>query len=151
MSYACRKQNWSTLYPWVTTDVPTMTATANRWGGIQISCHVEESWSTSRRDSTTRWFESTRTSKPSQSKWLGGASVTILSVYIPCNNHLTTRDLSNLIRDIRGQILITGDFNGHNYMWGSHDVDTPGEIIERFTDKHNLCILNDGTHTCLKP
>ena len=61
---------------------------------------------------------------------LGGAPVTILSVYIPGNNHLTTRDLSNLIRNIRRQILITGDFNGHNYMWGSHDVDTQGEIIE---------------------
>ena len=38
-----------------------------------------------------------------------------------------------------------------NYLWGSHDVDTRGEVIERFTDKHNLCILNDGTHTYLKP
>ena len=36
---------------------------------------------------------------------LGGASITILSVYIPGNNHLTTRDLSYLIRNIRGQIL----------------------------------------------
>ena len=44
---------------------------------------------------------------------LGGTPITILSVYIPGNNHLTTRDLSNLIRNIRGQILITGDFNGH--------------------------------------
>ena len=82
---------------------------------------------------------------------LGGTPITILSVYVPGNNHLTTRDLSNLIRNIRGQILITGDFNGHNYMWGSPDADTRGEIIERFTDKHNLCILNDGTHTYLKP
>ena len=82
---------------------------------------------------------------------LGGTPIIILSVYIPGNNHLTTRYLSNLIRNIRGQILITGDFNGHNYMWGSPDVDTRGEIVERFTDKHNLCILNDGTHTYLKP
>ena len=82
---------------------------------------------------------------------LGGTPITILSVYIPGINHLTTRDLSNLIRNIRDQILMTGDFNGHNYMWGSHDIDTRGEIIERFTDKHNLCILNDGTHTYLKP
>ena len=36
-------------------------------------------------------------------------------------------------------------------MWGSPDVDTRGEIIERFTDKHNLCILDDGTHTYRKP
>ena len=34
---------------------------------------------------------------------------------------------------------------------GSRDVDTRGEVIERFTDKHNLCILNDGSHTYLKP
>ena len=82
---------------------------------------------------------------------LGGAPITILSVYIPGNNNLPTRDLSHLIRNIKGQILILGDFNGHNYLWGSHDVDTRGEVIERFTDKHNLCVLNDGTHTYLKP
>ena len=28
-----------------------------------------------------------------------------------------------------------GDFNGHNYLWGSHDVDTRCEVIERFTDQ----------------
>ena len=61
------------------------------------------------------------------------------------------RDLTHLTRNIRGQILITGDFNGHSYLWGSHDVDTRGEVIERFSNKHNLCILNDGTHTYLKP
>ena len=77
--------------------------------------------------------------------------VTILSVYIPSNNHLASRDLTYLTRNIRGQILITGDFNGHSYLWGSHDIDTRGEVIARFTNKHNLCILNDGTHTYLKP
>ena len=82
---------------------------------------------------------------------LGDTPVTILSVYIPSNNHLTSRDLTYLTRNIRGQILITGDFNGHSCLWGSHDVYTRGEVIERFTDKHNLYILNDGTHTYLKP
>ena len=57
----------------------------------------------------------------------------------------------HLLRNIRGQSLIMGDFNGHNYLWGSHDAGNQGEVIERFTDKHNLCILNDGTHTYLKP
>ena len=81
---------------------------------------------------------------------LGDTLVTILYVYIPSSNHLTSRDLTYLTRNIRGQILITGDFNWHSYLWGSHDVDTRGEVIERFTNKHNLCILNDGTHTYLK-
>ena len=66
---------------------------------------------------------------------LGDTPITLLSVYISGNNHLTTRDVSNLIRNIRGQILITRDINEHNYMWGSLDVDTQGEIIEWFTDK----------------
>ena len=82
---------------------------------------------------------------------LGGAPITILAVYIPGNNNLTTRDLSHLMRNIKGQILILGDFNGHNYLWGSHDVDRRGEVIETFTDKHNLCVLNDGTHTYPRP
>ena len=46
---------------------------------------------------------------------LGGSPVTILSVYTPSSDHLTTQDLSRLIRGLNGQILITGDFNGHSY------------------------------------
>ena len=43
------------------------------------------------------------------------------------------------------------DFSGHNYLWGSHDVDTQGDVIEKFTDKHNMCVLNDETHSYVKP
>ena len=82
---------------------------------------------------------------------MGHTPVTILSVYIPSSNHLTSRDLSYLTRIIPDQTLIQGDFNGHIFLWGSHDVDTRGEVIEIFTDKYNLCVLNDGTHNYLKP
>ena len=40
-----------------------------------------------------------------------------------------------------GQILMTGDVNGHSYLWGSHDVDIRGEVIERFTDK-TICVFS---------
>ena len=53
---------------------------------------------------------------------MGDTPVTILSVHIPSSNHITSRDLSYLTRNIRGQILTTGHFNGHSYLWGSHDV-----------------------------
>ena len=82
---------------------------------------------------------------------LGGTPVTILSVNVPSSNHLTSRDPTYLTRNIRNQILIKSDFNGHSYLWGSHDVDTRGEVIEIFTDRHCLCIFNDGTHTYPKP
>ena len=82
---------------------------------------------------------------------LGGSPVTILSVYIPSSDHLTTQDLSRLIRGLNGQILIIGDFNGHSYSWGNLNNDTRGDVIERFTDRNILCILNDGSPTYLKP
>ena len=47
---------------------------------------------------------------------LGDTPVTILSVYIPSNNHLSSRDLTYLTRNIRGQILMTGDFNAQLFM-----------------------------------
>ena len=82
---------------------------------------------------------------------LGGTPVTILSVYSPSSEHLKTQDLSRLLRGLNG-ILITGDFNnGHNYSWGSLKNDTRGGVVERFTDRKNLCILNDGSPTYLKP
>ena len=42
---------------------------------------------------------------------------TILSVYIPSNSHLTSRDLTYLTRNIWGQMLIIGNFNGHGYLY----------------------------------
>ena len=39
--------------------------------------------------------------------------------------HFTTRDLSNMIRNIRGQILTTGDFSIYNYL-GAVTMLTPG-------------------------
>ena len=71
---------------------------------------------------------------------LGDAPITILSVYIPGNNHLTIRDLSHLIRNIRGQVLIMGDFNGHNPLWGSHDVDTRGEVTDSLIN--TICVFS---------
>ena len=82
---------------------------------------------------------------------LGGSPVTILSVYTPSSDHLTTQDLSRLIRGLNGQILITGDLNDHSYSWGNLNNDTRGDVIERFTDRNNLCILNNGSPTYLKP
>ena len=127
-----------------------MTAITNHWGGILTSIHVEESQSIKNKDCTKLVQIDSHLQAVAVHVIPGGwRPVTIFSVYILGNNHLTTRDLSYLIMKIRGQILVTVDFNGRNCL--CHDVDTGGEVIERFTEKHNLCTLNDGTHTYLKP
>ena len=71
----------------------------------------------------------------------------------PCHNnfYLYTKFRSRLIRGLNGQILIKGDFNGHSYSWGNLSNDTRGDVIERFTEKNSLCILNNGSPTYLKP
>ena len=44
-----------------------------------------------------------------------------------------------------------GDFNGHNFIWGSDDVNDKGRIIEDFINKNNLCLYNNKTPTNLHP
>ena len=36
--------------------------------------------------------------------------------------------------------LLLGDFNGHNFIWGSDDVNDKGRIIENFINKNNLSL-----------
>ena len=75
--------------------------------------------------------------------------ITIRSVYTPSSEHLTTQDLSRFSRDLNGHIIITGDFNGHNYSWSSLSNDIKCDVMGRFTE-NNLCILNNGSPTYLK-
>ena len=73
---------------------------------------------------------------------LGGAPITVLSVYIPGNSHLTTRDLSYLVRNIRGQTLVMGDFNGHNYLLGAVMMLIPGVKSLRDSQINTICVFS---------
>ena len=44
-----------------------------------------------------------------------------------------------------------GDFNGHNVIWGSDNVNERGRTIENFINKNNLCLFNDNKPTYLHP
>ena len=44
-----------------------------------------------------------------------------------------------------------GDFNGHNFIWGSDDVNDKGRIIENFINKNNLSLYNNKIPTYLHP
>ena len=44
-----------------------------------------------------------------------------------------------------------GDFNGHNVIWGSDNVNERGRTIENFISKNNLCLFNDNKPTYLHP
>lgn len=77
--------------------------------------------------------------------------IQICNIYYPNSQELSTQNLSNLINQMSNTNIIVGDFNGHNYIWGSRKTDRRGKKIENLIDHHELVLLNDGsaTHFCV--
>lgn len=73
--------------------------------------------------------------------------LTILSIYIPPNQSISSRDLNECLINIQTPVMLTGDFNGWSPLWGSSDTNPRGKIIEDFILANNICILNDGSNT----
>ena len=77
--------------------------------------------------------------------------ITFCSVYIPPNFSLHSRQLHSLLLQLPSPYILVGDFNGHNILWGCNKTNSRGEIIEDFMANHNLCLMNDKSHTYLHP
>ena len=58
--------------------------------------------------------------------------ITVCTIYLPPNNSIQLHDLNNLIMQLPSPFIILGDFNAHNPLWGSPDVNTRGQLIEDF-------------------
>jgi len=76
---------------------------------------------------------------------------TVCSLYISPNTQITLNELNNLYNQLPSPSIILGDFNAHNPIWGSAQMNNRGKIIEEFINTNNLCILNDGSNTYLHP
>ncbi|KAG5886320.1 hypothetical protein JTB14_034783 [Gonioctena quinquepunctata] len=50
----------------------------------------------------------------------------------------------NILKTTKGELLVTGDFNSHNPIWGSERLDQRGRIVEEVIDEYNLVLLNTG-------
>ena len=73
--------------------------------------------------------------------------ITVCTIYLPPNDNIHQQDLNNLIMQLPIPFILLGDFNAHNPLWGSHDVNTCGHLIDDFITGNSLCILNDGSNT----
>ena len=74
---------------------------------------------------------------------------TICSIYAPPNKNIDISDLEHLLTQIQGPVMILGDFNSHNPLWGSEHLTPKGRLIENFISKNDLCLYNDGSYTFL--
>ena len=74
---------------------------------------------------------------------------TICSIYCPPNNYIDSNDLEHLLSQIHGPVMMLGDFNSHNPLWGSDHITPKGRVIENFISQNDLCLFNDGSYTFL--
>ena len=73
--------------------------------------------------------------------------ITICSVYYSGLHDLTTQSLKLLFEQLPLLILVFGDLNGHDQMWGSVQTDRRGQIVEEAINQCNFNILNNGEST----
>ena len=75
----------------------------------------------------------------------------LCNIYLPGSNFVSQNEIENIIQQFDSPFMLVGDFNCHNYIWGSNRVDRRGRIVEDIVDNNNLIILNsqEPTHFSL--
>ena len=74
---------------------------------------------------------------------------TLCSIYAPPNKYIDLSELQHLLSQIQEPVMIVGDLNAHNPLWGSDNQTPKGKVMETFISQHDLCLYNDGTNTFL--
>ena len=49
-------------------------------------------------------------------------TISICSIHIPPRSKLVEKDLDEIVNQLPTPFLLLGDFNGHNFIWGSDAV-----------------------------
>lgn len=78
---------------------------------------------------------------------IGRYVFTTCSIYLPPGVAMPLAELRQLISFLPPPILVLGDFNSHNVVWGCEDTSARGRTLERLVNDESLCILNTGDRT----
>lgn len=73
--------------------------------------------------------------------------ITVCNIYISRQHDMNKKNLHDLVQQLPQPIILMGDINSYNTIWGSRTTDTRGRIIEAFINESNLNILNNGDPT----
>lgn len=74
--------------------------------------------------------------------------ITIASFYLHSDN-ISYLSVRSLIQQLDPPLILCGDFNSHNPIWGSLTINNRGRILERLMDEYNLILHNDEHPTRL--
>lgn len=70
-----------------------------------------------------------------------------VSLYIPNPSQPIIQEIDSILSTIPEPLVILGDFNCHNQLWGCYKNDPISYDLLDLLDHFNLCILNDGSPT----
>ena len=73
--------------------------------------------------------------------------ITICSLYTSGSHVVNQQLLNDLYDQLPQPVMILGDFNAHNTLWGSEKTDCRGRQIEAFVEQRNINIMNNGAPT----
>lgn len=76
----------------------------------------------------------------------GSSSIFVLNVY-NTSDHINMEVFEKLFQGIDDKMIVCGDFNAHNTLWGSIKNDKNGRLVEDMLEDYDLVCLNDGTGT----
>ena len=74
-------------------------------------------------------------------------TISVCSLYSSRNHNIPDQLLNNLLQELPKPVIILGDINSYNPLWGSNNTDARGRIFENFLTSNNLLILNDSRPT----
>nr|XP_024217743.1 uncharacterized protein LOC112211036 [Halyomorpha halys] len=77
----------------------------------------------------------------------------LCSLFLPPGRLFSAQQLKDLLHSLPPPVILAGDFNSHNIIWGSDHVDERGKLVESFIDNCNLNIINNPiyqTHLCAR-
>ena len=62
-------------------------------------------------------------------------------------NTMTEENTRDCLEQLQAPMILLGDFNAHNPLWGSEKMSTRGRILENILDRFNLLCLNEKEET----
>ena len=82
---------------------------------------------------------------------INNITFTVCSIYISPSLQITHGDLIDIVNQLPTPIILLGDFNAHNYLWGGNTTDARGREVEHLLSITNLCLWNNKDSTYLHP
>ncbi|KAK3609526.1 hypothetical protein CHS0354_041577 [Potamilus streckersoni] len=83
---------------------------------------------------------------------IGTQNFEIYNIYIPpLQTQIPTESLQSIIKNIKQNGILCGDFNAHHPFWGSNTTNTRGKQIYQLIDNTEMVILNDCSPTRMDP